>query len=240
MPTKSAWVLYCLVLMFLATGRFSHAKRTAISQRLPEADNTCDNIQGELVLASEKKKTPTKIYTGLNQSEDCIYRNGMKKGPIRLHFCSNKKTLSGLNGQRLHREFSLACNVTDGSKVIDTKDKFLPTRSTLPGNLYGFEFRFRQKAFELDQFVVVCPLKRRACTYIMGIVLKCSPIGDKYFLAGYRLELNIREAFRDRQKYPAVDDDFVDDKFYPKRWWTVQSCTAEAIEVGISLLLVLR
>jgi hypothetical protein len=42
--------------------------------------------------------------------------------------------------------------------------------------------------------------------------------------------VQVRERFRNREDFNAVDDDKVDDDDYSKRWWSVISCEAEAYE----------
>jgi hypothetical protein len=104
------------------------------------------------------------------------------------------------------------------------------TRWGLPTNVYGYEFRWRRKDFELDTDIIKCPLKRTACDYSGNYLLGCKATLDETYLAGYHVRVQVRERFRNREDFNAVDDDKVQDDDYTKRWWSVISCEAEAFE----------
>mmetsp|Transcript_11281 Transcript_11281/g.26508 ORF Transcript_11281/g.26508 Transcript_11281/m.26508 type:complete len:389 (+) Transcript_11281:606-1772(+) len=115
---------------------------------------------------------------------------------------------------------------------MDTTEFFLMTSKGLPSNLYGYEVRFRQKEYELDERIVSCPIKRTACTYAGDFLIGCEAALDETFLAGYHVNVEVKRAYRNKIEYNAVDDDLVDDDDYPSKWWSVVSCEVRANEVG--------
>lgn len=97
--------------------------------------------------------------------------------------------------------------------------------------IFSYEFRWEAKRFELDDAIVSCALKRSGCTYSGDILIGCTAALDDTYLAGYLVHVELKRIFRNRRKYPAIDDNFVDDGEYPKTWWAVKSCHAVAFEV---------
>lgn len=118
--------------------------------------------------------------------------------------CSNKKTIDTINGQKLRISTGVNCGAVSNLR-ISSSENFIMTRKGLPSNVYGFEFRFRQKAYELDTTVIRCPIKRSACKYLGNVLITCDSFLDTTYLKSYSLTVIIKQAFRDKVNYPAED-----------------------------------
>jgi hypothetical protein len=191
---------------------------------------TCGEIQGELIYANEKLTVPDTCFRGFNAS-NCTIIEGYDKSPLCTNVCSQKKTIDSLHGQKMRKRRITKCGSVDNSFIDSIENFAMIDGKAFPSNVYGYEFRFRGKRYELDSTVVTCPLKRTACNYVGNILIDCAATNDNTYLAGYHVNVELKRSFRDRRTYPAIDDNLIDDEEYPQHWWGVKSCSAVAIEV---------
>ena len=189
---------------------------------------TCAFIDGEIRHYNDPRRLPDSCFSGFNTT-GCTSVEGYDRTPRCTKICSMKHTVNGINGEKLRLLQQSTCEAPNQER-LETSEFFLMSRSGLPTNVYGYEFRFRRKYFELDEIIVSCPLKRSGCDYAGDYLLGCTAALDDTYLAGYHLRVEVRERFRNREDFNAVDDDRVDNDDYTKRWWSVISCEAEAFE----------
>jgi len=186
---------------------------------------------------------PSECFMGFNHSNCSVVEGSnsvgkpewsqkqISKAPLCAHVCSKATTINSINGDKMRVRRHLQCGAINND-VMDTAEFYTMTRQGLPHNLYGYEFRWRQKAVELDAEVVRCPLRRSACTYTdSGDLLGCQATGDDTYLKSYHVNVELKERFRNKEAFNAVDDTLVDDGDFPAKWWSVVSCDATVEEV---------
>jgi hypothetical protein len=159
--------------------------------------STCEFIDGEIRHALDANKLPDACFAGFNLSDSCSAVEGadFERTPRCTSLCSRKMTTNTINGQKLRKLQGSSCATHDQDR-LETSEFFLMTSTGLPTNVYGYEFRFRRKDFELDTDIIKCSLKRTACDYSGDFLLGCKATLDETYLAGYHLRVQVRNSER--------------------------------------------